>query len=166
LSSGAERQALLEILALRIAAKSHIVDKVITGRLSLVQAAALFGALNRLPPQSLKASPSDLSAFHRFPAHTDEERLCQQVVQWVGAELAHDEDRREATLVCLEAEFKEGRKEGTVQLPDLLTLVSVQKLLEQVRKQPTDPVRTVSIPSMAPTHPLRSGEPHAEQFQQ
>ncbi len=137
LPSEAKGQAVPGILPLRIGAKNHIVDEVITGRLSLVQAAALFGALNRLPPHSMKTPLSDLCTVHlRFPAHTDEEWLCQQVLGWVGWALAEEQDRREATLARLEAEFKEELgTEGTVRLPDPLTLVPVQKLLEQAREE-------------------------------
>jgi hypothetical protein len=140
LSSEAQGQALPEILALRIGAKHQIVGDVIADRLKLVQAAALFGALNQLPPESVKPTLSDLCPSRlRFPAHTDEERLCQQVVYWVSFELADEQDRREATVARLEAEFKEALgKEETVRLPDPLTLVPVQKLLEQARAEMTD----------------------------
>jgi hypothetical protein len=133
-SSEAKRQVLPETLALRIAAKSHIAEKVIDGRLSLAQAAALFGALNRLEPQSLKTRSDTYALRDRFPAHTEEERLCRQVVQWVSAELANEHDRQEATLARLEDEFKEF-KQGMVQLPDAGTLVPVHKLLEQAREK-------------------------------
>jgi hypothetical protein len=137
LPSEAEGKAVPEILVLRIGAKKDIVDEVIAGRLSLVQAAALFGALNQLPPESVKPSLSDLDPSRlRFLAHSDEDRLCQQVVRWVSWELAGEPDRREATVARLEAEFKAAlRKEGTVRLPDPLTLVPVQKLLEQAREE-------------------------------
>ncbi len=146
LSSEAQGQALPEILPLRIGAKHQIVGDVIAGRLTLVQAAALFGALNQLPPESMQPSLSDLCPSRlRFPAHTDEERLCQQVVQWVSFELADEQDRLEATVGRLEAEFKEAlHKEGTVRLPDPLTLVPVQKLLAQTRAELTD--RGVIVP--------------------
>jgi hypothetical protein len=137
LPSEAEGEAVPEVLALRIGAKNHIVDEVIAGRLSLVQAAALFVALNQLPPPSVKPPLSNLCPLHlRFPAHTDEERLRQQVLQWVRWELAEEQDRMEATLVRLEAEFKEELgTEQTICLPDSLTLVPVQKLLEQAREE-------------------------------
>jgi hypothetical protein len=88
----------------------------------------------------MKPSLTDLYPSRlRFPAHTDEERLCQQVVQWVSFELADEPDRREAAVARLEAEFKEAlRKEGTVRLPDPLTLVPVQKLLAQARAELTE----------------------------
>jgi hypothetical protein len=139
LPSEATRQALPEILALRIGAKYQIVGDVIAGRLSLVQAAALFGALNQLPPESQPSLLDRYASRPRFPAHTDEELLCQQVVQWVSSELADEQDRLEATVARLEAEFKEALgKEETVRLPDPLTLVPVQKLLEQARAELTD----------------------------
>ena len=131
LPSEAKGQAVPEILALRIGAKNHIADEVIAGRLSLVQAAALFGALNPIPPQCEMASWSFC-----FPAATEEELLCRQVLHWVGWALAEEQDRREATLARLEAELMEELGTGrTVRLPDPLTLVPVQKLLQQAREE-------------------------------
>lgn len=130
-------RGLPEILTLRIDAKDRIAKQVIAGQLSLIQAAALFGALNRLSPQSVEPPRSDLHASRLgFPAHTDDERLCQQVVLWVDAELAEATDVREATLLRLKAEFQEElRKEGRVRLPDPLTLVSVQELLGRAQSE-------------------------------
>jgi hypothetical protein len=140
LSSEAERQVLPEILVLRLAAKGQIARDVIAGRLPLVQSAALFGALNRLPPESAKPSLLSLRPSPvRFPAHTDEEWLCLQVVECVGCELAEELDRREAVVARLETEFKEHiRKAGVIQLPNPLTLVPVEKLLERARAELTD----------------------------
>lgn len=102
LSSEADRQALLHVVLLRTTAKDQIGRDVIAGRLSLVQAAALFGALNRIPPQ-----PQSTSWRFRFPADTEEERLCRQILQCLSNELAEESDRREATIARLEGDFKE-----------------------------------------------------------
>jgi hypothetical protein len=137
LSSEARGQALPTTLVLRIGAKHQIVGDVIDGRLTLVQAAALFGALNRLPPESMKPSLSDVYPSHvRLRAHTDEEWLCEQVVHWVSFELADRQDLRDATVARLEAEFKEALgNEGMVRLPDPLTVVPVQELLERAKAE-------------------------------
>jgi hypothetical protein len=132
----ADGSAVPENLALRIAAKNHIVDEVIAGRLSLVRAAALFDALNRLSPHIMKVPLSDPCALRpRFPANTDEEQLCWQVLSGCVSKLAEDQDRLEATLVRLEAEFKEELRRGqTVRWPEALPPVVLEELLEQARE--------------------------------
>lgn len=140
LAAETEGLASQEIVTLRSGARDQIARDVIAGRLSLVQAASLFGALNRIPPQSPKLSILDLQVSRlRVQARTDDERLCRQVVECVGWELAEEPDRADAALARLEAEFKEElRKEGTIRLPSPLTLVPVEKLLEQARAELTD----------------------------
>jgi hypothetical protein len=126
-----------EVVALRSTAREQIAREVIAGRLSLVQAAALFGALNRIPPQSPNLSVVDMHASRlRIRARTDNERLCRQVVECVGSELATEPDREQAAVARLQAEFKEElRKTGTIRLPDPLTVMPVEQLLEQARAE-------------------------------
>jgi hypothetical protein len=131
LSSAAERQA-FEVVLLRTTAKYRIARDVIAGRLSLFEAAALFGALNRVPPQWQSASYR-----FRFPEDTDE-LLCRQVLGYVSCELDVGPDRRDAAMVRLEVDFNgELPNNGATRLPNLLTLVPVEKLLTQARDELT-----------------------------
>ena len=127
-----ERGALVETVLLRTTVKVRITRDVIAGRLSLAQAAALVGELNRIPPQAA-------TLRFRFPAYTDEELLCQQVIEYVRCELdGASPDHREAALARLEGDFKELPKDGVIRLPNLLTLVPIEKLLEQARLELID----------------------------
>ena len=133
LSSEAERDA-SEVIPLRITAKFQIARAVIAGRLSLLQAAALFGSLNQVSPELV-----DLPWRACFPADTDEQRLCRQVLQYVRSELAEAPKRREAVMARLEADSKEELgKEGTNRRPNLLVWVPVEKLLAQAQVERTN----------------------------
>jgi hypothetical protein len=138
-----EGPSLSQLIALRIVAKSRITRDVIAGRLSLVAAAALFGALNRLPPQATPLAPADWSgSLLGAPARTEEERLCWQVVEYVRWTLVEEPDRAEDTVVRLNADFKrELDKKGSIHLPDPSAIVSVQELLKQARAQLTETQR-------------------------
>jgi len=99
LSSAAERQA-FELVLLRTTAKYRIARDVIAGRLSLVQAAALFGALNRVSPQWQSGNYR-----FRFPQDTDEELLYRQVLGYVSCELDERPDCRKAAMPRSEADY-------------------------------------------------------------
>jgi hypothetical protein len=144
--SEAETQSVSELIALRIVAKNRIAREVIAHRLSLVQAAALFGALDRLPPPALNPPRS-------VPAATEEERLCRQVVVYVRSLVA--ERDRAAALARLDAEFKAERDKGDlIHLSDESSLPPVQELLEQARVELADTLRgthrAVNSPSARP----------------
>jgi hypothetical protein len=133
LPSEAERYA-SEVIPLRITAKFQIARAVIAGRLSLRQAAALFGTLNQVSPELV-----DLPWRVCFPADTDEQRLCRQVFQYARSELAEAPKRREAVMARLEADSKEELcKEGTNRRPNSLVLVPVEKLLAQAQVELTN----------------------------
>lgn len=138
-ASKADREPSVEILALRPLAKCCIAHDVIEGRFSLLEAAALFGALNRIPPHApnpslLDLHPSPLS----LPARTDEERLCRHVVEYVGWELGKEPDRAAVAVRRLEAEFTDELcRNGFIQLPDPASLVPVQKLLDEAKVELT-----------------------------
>jgi hypothetical protein len=133
-----------EAVILRDLAKKRIAREVADGRRSLVEAAALFGALNRHPPQVppldlLDTLPWALSV----PAHTEDERLCRQVVQWVeGLRLSGLPDSAEAAVARLNAEYQqELRRHGAIRLPDPSTLPPAQELLDQTRAALTEAER-------------------------
>src|SRR5262245_50397441 len=60
----------------RIRAKEAVVEGVLEGELSLVQAAARFRRLNEHPP-ACRVDP------RRWPGKSEGERLCRQVLDWV-----------------------------------------------------------------------------------
>jgi hypothetical protein len=133
----AVRQPLPETALLRPVAKRRLAREVIAGRLSLWQAAAQFGALNRLPPEAAYLSRIDLSARppHLSP-RTDEERLCWQVISYVEAELWEEPGRARSVVARLEAELQEGlRKQGRIRLPAPPSPARLQELLDQARQE-------------------------------
>jgi hypothetical protein len=133
--SDTEREPAVDGLALRIVAKYRVVRDVIAGRFSLLEGAALFGALNRMPPQSASLSLLDRQSPRLgFHPHTNEERLCRQVMEFVVHELAEEPDRQKTALARLQAEFRaELRMQRNIQLPDPSRLFSVEELLEEAR---------------------------------
>src|SRR5262245_2036868 len=72
---------------LRWTAKRQVAREVIAGRLSLGQGAALFGALNRLPPEAGLPLIDPHTLHRRVPPRSDAERLCWLVIWYVEAEL-------------------------------------------------------------------------------
>jgi len=119
-------------------AKGLITQEVIQGRQPLLDAAALFGALNRLSPdpRGLWVSDVDNSQW-RFPAGTDEEKLCRQVVAWVSHRTLPDQ--ADAVVARLAAEYRwELHTRGAIGLPDPAGLEPVQELLARVRKGLTE----------------------------
>jgi hypothetical protein len=131
--SDPNREPTTDALSLRIVAKSRIARDLIAGRFSLLQGAALFGALNRVPAQSAKLSVLDAQVSRLgVRPRTDQERLCRQVIDYVASALAADPDRQETAVAHLEAVFMdELHRQGTIQLPDVSWLVSVEQLLEE-----------------------------------
>jgi hypothetical protein len=64
----------------RIRAKGVVVERLLEGELSLVQAAAMFRRLNEHPP-ACRVDP------RHCPGKSEGERLCRQVLGWVEAVL-------------------------------------------------------------------------------
>src|SRR5579862_4233783 len=95
----------------RIAGKTAVVDRLIAGELSLPQAAAAF---KRLHDENAGVGDDLRTAF---PAASEGESLCLQVIVWVEAELRY----RGADLALatrLRAELHDiVRRDGTVTLP-------------------------------------------------
>ena len=121
---------------MRILAKDLVAGEVAAGRRSLFEAAALFGALNRLPPEAMPLSLTDSKAGGpRLPARTDEARLCRQVIVWVPAVLkGWPADEAKSVTARLEREFwEELRERGVIRLPDPHSLEPVEVLLARAR---------------------------------
>jgi hypothetical protein len=124
----ADRQV-SEVVLLRTTAKYRIARDVIAGRLSFIEAATLFGQLNRVRPQ-------DLGWRLDSTEDRDEAALCRQVLTYVLRQLDDEPDCREATVARLRAQFEEEQcKAREVGSPELLTSVSLEKLLAQAREE-------------------------------
>jgi hypothetical protein len=80
-SRAAELQRRDGVLLVRIQEKGRVVRRLIAGEVTLLQAAAAFKRLNDAPP-------AFRDERHRaFPAASEGESLCRQVIQWVEADL-------------------------------------------------------------------------------
>jgi hypothetical protein len=127
-------------VALRILAKDSITRAVIDGRLSLTEAAAMWGEVNRLLPGGRGLAFEDEHHLpRRPPLRTDEERLCRRVIDWVMAETGSEAPgRADEVLARLDAEFQQWRRRGTNRLPDPSGLVpTAAELVEQAQAQLT-----------------------------
>jgi hypothetical protein len=121
-----------EVQALRLVAKDRIARDTADGRLSLLQAAALFRELNKLPPAP--AQPTRVDSSLDIPADTEEAWLCRQVAAHVRVALRADPARAEAAVARLEAEFRaRSRTAGALRLPGPPPGEAVDELLRQAR---------------------------------
>src|SRR5262245_31685215 len=100
-AADATETTLPEVMALRPLAKAIRARDVAAGRRSLAEAAALFGALDRLPPEPTKSHQFPAGAA---PAAAEEQLLCQQVIIWVEYLLQADRspDQVRAVIAPLE----------------------------------------------------------------
>src|SRR5262245_28791097 len=70
-----------EAAAARLAAKGRLSIGLLEGRLTLLEAAARFRALNQT-----RREPCWASWRSPFPGRSDEEHLCREVIAWVAGE--------------------------------------------------------------------------------
>jgi hypothetical protein len=99
----------------RFKQKSQVVRELLAGRLTLLEAAARFRALDHAPP------PFNWEMFrevHR--GDSDEERHCREVIVGVEAELI-DSDPCLCLAICeqLERELQQHLERGPLRLPDV-----------------------------------------------
>jgi hypothetical protein len=125
-----------ETVPLRVFAKRLIADDVAAGRRSLVEAAAMFGVLNRLPPALPDYPPAGVTNPDiPIPTSTADERLCWQVVSWVRSVLAPRPREADAAAARLAAEFRGVlRSGGVLRLPDPSSLESPAALMDRARE--------------------------------
>ncbi len=133
---GALAEGFPEAVGLRVLAKRLIAREVAEGRRPLAEAAALFAALNRLPPGTPASVPLSAPPPAGLPGDTEAGRLCQQVAAFLGVAL---EDRPPgevaAAVARLEREFREAvYRRGEMRLPDPSSLPPVRDLLDRVRR--------------------------------
>jgi hypothetical protein len=134
-----------ETSTLRLLAKRHIACDVLDGRLSLFEAASLFRVLNTfMEPAALARDVGHFWALSE-PVHTEEERTCRQVVQWVDARRASESPQRVAAAVArLTAEYREEvLRHGNVRLPDRAGLPTAEELLGRARARMTQSERNM-----------------------
>ncbi len=146
-----------EAAALRVLAKRRLACEAAAGTRSLLEAAALFGELNRLPPETPPVRPDPDEPPAPLPGGTDEERLCQQVVRFARVELAdRPPDEAQSAIARLEAEFwRERNRRGAIRLPAPPTVTPVHEILEQARKAMTPAQRQALF---SPRRPVPGGE--------
>jgi hypothetical protein len=108
---------------LRPVAKDLVAREAAAGRRSLAEAAALFGALDRLPPALSPAAPAPPGGRPEWDeCRTDEERLCWRVIDRATELLEREAPAgAPAAVARLAAEFRALRRGGTIRLPELDT---------------------------------------------
>src|SRR5262245_27751055 len=135
LATGTLAEGWPETAALRVVAKRLVVREAAAGRWSLFEAAALFDALNRLPPEVV---PARFDNFLNLPGRSDEERLCLSVISHSVYTLS-GEPTDQAQAARLETEYLRAlRESGGVRLSDPHSLPSARELLERARASMTD----------------------------
>lgn len=119
-------------------ARAMLIQDVIDGRRTLLQAATLFRELHLRNGQRWDRPWVVLAGF-RLPRGTPGERLCQQIEAWVRGALENDPERCEAVLSRLEKELRDApREHGEICLPDPAGLQSVEQLLADARESLTE----------------------------
>ena len=104
--------------AVRVRAKEAVVTELLAGRVTLLQAAARFRAIDRAMPEGFWAR------FGRTrPDDSDHEYYCRQVIGYVTP--TTDDDRSWELVLRLEAELREHLKNGTLRLPQTRSPIRV-----------------------------------------
>jgi hypothetical protein len=121
----------------RSVARAQLAREAADGRRTLLEAAALYRELNRLPPPTAAPRYVDpRGPLARLPLETEEALLCRQVVIYADSALREEGRDREAqaAVARLEAEFfAELRAHGTIRLPDPPPPEPVEEVLRQAR---------------------------------
>jgi hypothetical protein len=92
--------------------KRAVAGRLIAGKITLAEAAALFRAINARRPKTFPLCPEP------FPGRTDEERICRQVLAHVAAELSLSPGEADPRLDCLEYDLATLlAQDGTIHLP-------------------------------------------------
>jgi hypothetical protein len=131
-----------EVVRLRALAKDRLAREVAAGRLPLLEAAALFRELDRVPPSVEPARLDGADASVLIPGRSDAERWCQRVLAHVQAALGdRPAERAEAEDRVVAEFFRVLRADGAVRLPDPFGLPTAEELLTQTRAGLSDKAR-------------------------
>jgi hypothetical protein len=142
-----------EAVRLRAIAKWLVARDAAAGRRTLVEAAALFRELNRLPPAAATSEWFE-DPPPPVPLDTEEERLCAHVLAHVHIALRGDPAAQAAAVARLAAEFREEvRRRGAIRLPDPSALTPVSEVLERARAWQADPEHNGAA---SPSRPVRA----------
>jgi hypothetical protein len=99
----------------RYAAKQAVEAELAAGRLSLLEAAAHFRALDHTGP------PFNWEMFHQsWPGQTDDESHCREVIERLKNLPPSGCYQREELVGRLEDELRENLTRGTLRLPDIV----------------------------------------------
>jgi hypothetical protein len=121
-----------DVKHLRPRVKQQLARDVISETRTLFEVAALFVALDRVPPQRLE--PVDDPVFE--PQTSPEERSCEIVIAFVRSRLPQNDLAGKPTVARLEAELCRAKNQpGGLKLPDAASLESTESLLEQARER-------------------------------
>jgi hypothetical protein len=116
---------------LRHFAKRHLAQEAAAGVRPLTEAAALFGELNRVPPELIVMDHPTLRG------RSEGERLCRQVIAYARG-LGWPETVPSSAAARMEAELdQELARYGTLRLPDPAGLPAATDLLDQARARLT-----------------------------
>jgi hypothetical protein len=122
-----------EIARPRWVAKDKLASEAAAGRRPLLEAAAMFAALDRLPPAAFQADADALKPLP-IPVRTDAGRHCAQVIHHARVALKEDAVRLAAAEARLVAEFEDALlAHGAIRLPDESTLEPAEDLIRQAR---------------------------------
>ena len=107
-----ELEELARRIQMRAEGRRQVVNEVIAGRMSLVEAAVRMRELDGLVPGGQINSEA-------FPGKSEGERYCRRVIRWVEVELSDEAlAERERAVRRLEQDLSELlRSDGTVHLP-------------------------------------------------
>jgi hypothetical protein len=116
----AQLEQRVQAVAQRLKRKQRVTDELMAGRLTLLQAAALFRALDHAPP------PFNWDIFRSSrPGISDDERHCHLVIAWVyHTLLATDRCQAEALREDLDRQLGEHQRLGPLRLDQISELPS------------------------------------------
>jgi hypothetical protein len=127
------RDTVPDVIRRRILAKDLLVEELASGRRSLIETAALFRALDRVPPETTYATVPDPDPPLRLTSPTEDEKYCEVVIRVARNILRVSQpDRAEAVVAQLVAEFEAERcLNGTIRLPNPESLEPAHELLRR-----------------------------------
>jgi hypothetical protein len=104
---------LQQVILWAVDQREALTSDLIAGRLTLLETAAGFRAINAVKVKYFKPYPLS------FPGKTEEEQLCRQVIAYTEQHLGDDKPGRAAVLARLERELREYLEcQDTVCLPE------------------------------------------------